>query len=536
MTFLDRVLKRVGLQRLKQRNANPYVGAANSRLLMDWARAPLSADREAEGDLLVLRARARDLRRNNAYAKRVVKMYQNHICGSKGVIVRPNVMKGGRPYDRLNDEIAAAWSDWQRPKYASASGRLSWVRLQRLAVAEWVIAGEALLQIVLDPANPYGITLQPIDADRLDHRLCRDASAGKNAIRYGVEMDRVGKPIAYHILRRHPNDRGDGLARGGGTDVVPADQIIYLAGLEERVDLTRGIPELAVALRDLRHIDGAQEASLVAMRVAASAAAFITTTSPDAEIEPPAADQFLDLEPGSVPFLGLNQSVQSWTPHAPADNFPDFNKSVLRAVAAGLGTTYASMANDLSDANYSSMRVGRAEEQETWMAAQEWLIETLIQPVYEAWLKAALLAGRIPTANYDLARITPAVYRPRRWTSVDPVKDVESDERRVALGVSSRQEIKGREGGDLWETWEQLREEAEYAETMDLNVEPPRKGASNAGQQQPNDDDTSPASGDDADAGAAADDKGRGHDGGGRPDPRRAIVGGTGRAVRLLDR
>lgn len=513
MSLIDRIAKRLGFQRVRsQRNA--YAGAAVNRLLLDWIRAPLSADREVEGYMLRLRARARDAVRNNAYARRFVRMAQLHIVGPRGIRARPSNRLGARPHDTLNDEISRAWREWGRPGLASVDGRLSWLELQHLAVSEVYQSGEALFQIVQDLAHPHGFALHPIDADRLDERLMRPAGPGRNEIRYGVELDSVGRPVAYHILTQHPSDTG---RIGGGTSHVrlPAAQVIHLMHGTERVGRTRGVPRLAVALRDLRHLDGAQEASLVAMRTAASAVGVVVTKDPNGEVDTPPLGATLEVEPGMFPYLGMNQELQSWSPHAPSDNYPDFTKAVLRGVASGLGTNYAQLAGDLSDANMSSMRVGRAEEQEGWMAEQEWLIEHFCQPVYDTWLRAAALAGAVRVPEFNIARASAVTWQPRRWASPDPVKDIEADERRVALGVVSRQMIASRDGNDLWEVWEQLSEEAAYAEDEGLNVEPPRKAAG----AQPNDGTDTAANG--AASGDGADD---GADGGGRhADPRRVL-------------
>ena len=474
MSLIDRLARRLGFQRVSARQS--YVGGAVNRLMQDWIRAPLSADRELEVDMLRLRARSRDAVRNNGYARRFVRMAQLHIVGPRGIRARPCNRIGDRPHDALNDEIARGWREWGRPGSASTDGRLSWLELQHLAVSEVYQSGEALVQIVLDPAHPHGISLNPIDADRLDERLSRRAGPGSNEIRYGVELDGVGRPVAYHILSQHPSDT----ARiGGGVAVtrVPADQIIHMMDTTERVGRTRGVPRLAVALRDLRHLDGAQEASLVAMRTAASAVGVVVTKDPNAEVSTPVAGATLGVEPGLFPYLDVGQELQSWSPHAPSDNYPDFTKAVLRGVASGLGTNYAQLAGDLSDANMSSMRVGRAEEQEGWMAAQEWMIEHFCQRVYDAWLRAAALAGAIRVPAYDIARASAVMWQPRRWASPKPTEDIEADERRVALGVMSRQMVAARDGVDIWEVWEQLAEESAYADRLQLNVEPPRKAA-----------------------------------------------------------
>lgn len=533
----DRVLGYLGLQRRAKRNA--FAGAATGRLTLDWIKAPLaSADKELEGDLLELRKRSRDLVRNNGYARRFVKLAQNNIVGPRGMQLRPvNTYQDGRPADPINDSVRAAWLRWGRPEYASLSGRLSWVRLQRLAVAEWITAGEALFQIVRDATHPFGLTLQPIDADRLDQSLMVAPGPDRNEIRYGVEVDAYGRPLFYHILRHHPNDLTRVYPSGVYRDRIPASEIIHLALLDERVDMTRGRPQLASGLRDLRHLDGAQEASVVALRKNAAESGFIVTKSPDGEVEAPTEDVFVDGEPGTYRSLGLGQEIQVPEWNQPADNYTDFTRTVLRQIGSGWGTSYAFLSGDWSDANFGSMRIGRADEQDGWEALQEWFVEAFCRRVFEAWLPSAVMAGGLRIPNYDLTRAERVEWQGRRWTSPKPLEDVEVYERRIALGLDSRSEIKGREGGDLWQTWEFLAEENDYAGELGLTVEPPRTGVT---EDEPSDDAATgdaaaPGDGRDGGAGDGSGDGRTGRDAraGSAGVPHRDVLGTSRRALRL---
>lgn len=536
MAWLDRALGAVGLQRrvAKATGHRSYVGAALNRLTLDWIRSPLSADRELETDLLRLRARGRDLGRNNPYARRFVKMAQNHIVGPRGVRLIPcNAFANGKPRDDINDAVTRAWERWGKPQFASVTGKHSLVGLARLAIAEWVTGGESLTQIVRDPTHPFGMALHPIDADRLDESLTREAGEGRNAIRYGVEVDAVGKPVAYHILRTHPSERHRVPGAQRAYDVLPADQVIHLALWDERVDLTRAPSQLAVAMRDLKQLDGAQEASVVALRAAAASMGFIITKGDGADVETPDTSEEFEAEPGVVRTLGMGQEFQAWDGGQPNDNYPDFTKAVLRGLAAGLGVSYSALANDLSDANYSSMRVGRAEEQEQWMALQTWFIEHWMERVFEAWLPSAVLTGALAVPGYDVEKARAHKWQPRRWVSVDPVKDITAFEKELAVGVNSRTRYSAQRGDALWDVWDELREEAEYAEEQELNVEPPRAGAGAGAMPDDADEDDA----DDA-AGAAADDGSNGGRGGARgagrgrrSDPPVALLRAAGGAV-----
>lgn len=525
MSVLDRALGILGLQRRPPApvaTRNIFTGAGHTRLLSDWVRQPLSADREIESDLVRLKGRARDLARNNAYAKRYVRMCRAHVVGPRGVQLRLcNEFQSGRPYDAVNEAIEEAFEDWSKPRHASANGKLSWLGLQRLAVSEWATSGEALCLLRYDNAYKYGVSLQPIDADRLDvtWNRARNPRTGEAEIRMGVELDEAGAPLAYHILDVHPADIGSTAARAQYRRRYPASQVIHLYKNDERVEQTRGVPELAVAMRDLRHLDGFQEAALVQARTSAAAMGFIVTKSPDGDTTEPDEGLEFSAEAGVIRELGVGQEFQSWDPNQPSDTYAGFVKAVLRGIAAGLGASYAMMANDLSDANYSSMRVGRAEEQETWQELQTWFIDQFCERVFEAWYPSAVLSGALVLPLSERRTFDDHDWIPRRWASVDPVKDVEADERRIALGVTSRQRISARDGDDLWEVMEDLAEEQDEATRLKITITPTKAAGGMPNGQA--DQSADAGSGDDAGAGSGgASDA----SGGGRANPHFALV------------
>jgi lambda family phage portal protein len=454
-----------------------YLGAAVGNLTRIVA-PNLSADRSADANIRDLVKNSRDLARNNGYAKRFLRMARNNIAGPKGVAMRPiNTFANGKPFDRLNDQILEAWKRWGRREFCSANGRLSWLQLQRLAVSEWFTVGDGLVQIVYDADNPFGICLQPFDADRLDRDFNQEAKPGQNRVVAGVEMNTYGRVLAYHVLKNHPSELGWQRPNPMFRDRVPADQILHMYTQDERVDNTRGIPHLAVAMRDLTHIGDAQDASLIALKTNALNPAFITTAAEGEVDDPPEGDLSLTGEPGQYPYLGRGQSVATLDPNVPQDNYPDFTKAVLRSAAVGLGTSYAMLAGDWSDANFGSMRVGRQDEVDEWIALQEHFIATFCVPVFEKWLMSAMLKGQIQVPDFDVEKANKVEWQGRRWISPKPLEDVEVYERRIALGIDSRKEIAASEGRDLWPIWDNLAEEQEYAKDKQLNVEPPRKAA-----------------------------------------------------------
>lgn len=74
-----------------------YSAAAVSRLTASWTTTNKSADADLRGGLKVLRARARDLERNNDYARRFLDMCIDGIVGDMRAAAEQGVKRQRQP-------------------------------------------------------------------------------------------------------------------------------------------------------------------------------------------------------------------------------------------------------------------------------------------------------------------------------------------------------------------------------------------------------------------------------------------------------
>jgi lambda family phage portal protein len=453
-----------------------YAGAQVNRLVLDWITSPVSADREIRADLTLLRARSRELVRNNGYARRYVALVANNVAGPHGITLHArNAFGTGKLRDDVNAEIEAKWADWGRAETCTADGRLSWAALQRLICTVLPQDGEALLQIVdvEERENPYGFALHVLDADQLDHTLNRPAQRDQNEIRMGVEIDARGKPVAYHLWAAHPADLNPA---GRVRTVVPAEQIVHLYR-PDRPGQTRGVPWFAAVMSDLKMLAGYQQAEVVAARTAAAKMAFIHDlpgAEASAPIDPnmdPATATLTDASPGVIDELPSGKGITFWDPSHPSGNFGPFTSSVLRSVASGLpGASYHALTNDYSQSNYSSSRMAEGENRDEWRSLQCWLIDMLHERVYREFLRRGLLLGSIALPTRDYVRWLAHEFQPRGWGYIDPKTDVETDILRIQWGLDSRRRINAAQGIENEALFNDLKAEAEAAADLGISI------------------------------------------------------------------
>jgi lambda family phage portal protein len=465
---MNKVLRRVMNFITGKRNTTVFNGASGSRLNLDWFVSILSADQEIKGNMRLLRARARELSRNNPVAKSYLKILVANVLGEKGVGYQPQVRNNDQALNKpFNVKIETAWKEWCKAGNCTVDGKRSFRAVQNLVLKTMATDGEAFIRMVPGFQNKYRFALQMIDADQVDHLFSRFPSKQENEIRLGVEVDKWGKPLAYHVNPAHPSDLGGSLLR----ERIPAEYVRHLYD-PERVNQTRGVTWFHPCMTEMRMLGGYVEAELVAARVGAAKIGFLEHVDA-AGYEAPNEDAkyTLDANPGTIETLPPGLKFQAWNPDHPASAFPMFVKSMLRFIAGAMGVSYNALASDLEGVNYSSMRSGLLIERDQWKMCQSMVKEDFLQPIFEAWLSMALLSGQLVLDSRDPAKFMEGKWESRGWQWVDPLKDVQASILSVGAGFDSRDAIIAEGGGDVEEVFEQLAEEKKMADSYGLEFD-----------------------------------------------------------------
>ena len=230
MGIIKNVLGRFGYVKAGQRS-QAYYGTNVGRLYASWKPGNDSADRELRYNLKMLRARSRDLQRNNDYVKRYFRLVKTNVIGPNGIILQSRITNdSGKPDKVANDLIETAWGDWGKKGICEVTGRFSFRDLQGAVIKHIVRDGEILVRRVRGySGNKYRYALQPIEADHLDEKYNQNFKNG-NKIKMGIELDPMGRAIAYHVYKTHPGEFGllAGQQRDNERMRIPADEILHL--------------------------------------------------------------------------------------------------------------------------------------------------------------------------------------------------------------------------------------------------------------------------------------------------------------------
>lgn len=402
---------------------------STNRLTQNWVSTPTPADDFVERNQRVLVARSRDQALNNDYGRKFLQMCTQNIVGPEGVRLQAKVRAADGSLDEaMNDAVERAFTEWSKRGTCDVTGKLSFREFQEACVTAACQDGEFFVRLV--PAGEWGLQLHLIDAQRcpVDYSVARYTR--DTFIRQGIEFNEYGRPLAYHFSATDAETNS--YFYGGRNFVrVPADQILH-GFVSQLTGQKRGLPWMSTSLMRMRMLGGLEDSALVNARVSAAKQGFFEwdpehapATDPYEEDE---EEYYMEAEPGTFRELPVGMSFKGWDPNYPNGEYASFHKSVLRGIASGLGVSYHSLANDLSDVNFSSARQGLIEERDRWRTLQSWLIESLLGPVFAEWLPRALLAGRIVAdgATVPASRIDDLSehgWQPRRWQWVDPRAD-----------------------------------------------------------------------------------------------------------------
>ena len=487
-------------RRLAQKRAADYAAAQLTRLTASWASFSLSANEEIFRSLRTLRARSRELSRNDAHAKRFLQMVETNVVGPNGIglqnravdyVKDPKTGKTVAVQDRVaNAIIEQEWARWGKRGNCEITGRLSFAAFQRLYIRTLARDGEVLIRRLTGKRYaPHGYCLQFLDVDRLDEQHFGDLANG-NTVRMGIELNREGRPVAYHVLDRHPGDSRD---RSRGTmrrERIPAGEIIH-DFVADRPEQIRGVPWMHAAMLRLNMLGAGEEAAVIAFRVGASKMGFYE--SPDGNPEPVGNDKdpvtgnmYDDAEPGHFGMLPPGYKFQGYDPTYPDAAYGPFVKACLRGVASGLGVSYNSLASDLEGVNYSSIRQGVLDERDTWMTIQSWMADGFLEMAYGDWIERMLLSGATVLPASKIDKFAAPSWQPRRWQWVDPQKDVEANVTAINNGLKSRRQVIAEMGGDIEDVFADLAAEETLAQQMGVVlVKPEAKPAANAAGKEP---------------------------------------------------
>ncbi|HLH95023.1 MAG TPA: phage portal protein [Xanthobacteraceae bacterium] len=460
-----------------------------------------------DGELNIYRdrivSRVRDLVRNDGWASgAVTRVLDNAVGANLRPVPKPDyrflASVSGAAFDHVwAKEYAAAvdahWRAWavtDLGRYCDAARNWTFGQMMRIGFRHKLIDGDALAVMQWIPervgrgAARYCTAVQIVDPDRLSNPQLR---FDQMTMRGGVEIDRYGAAVAYHIRKAHAGDwftaaesvTWERVLRetSWGRPIVVHDYEADRAAQHRGGAgiLTPVIQRLKMLIKyDTLEVDAAILNSVFAAYVESPFDhEMMMEALEDGEKIPRYQGLRKEFHDGRgmmignarIPMLFPGEKINTVAPTRPSSNFKEFEGAVLRNVAAGAGLSAQQISNNWSDVNYSSARGALLEAWKTLARRRHEFAEGFAAPIRAAWLEEAHEVDDLPlpagAPDFPSAR---GAYSRCRWMGpgrgwISPVDEAGAAIMRMDGALSTLEDECAEQGLEFEEVLEQRRYE-----------------------------------------------------------------------------
>lgn len=482
------------VQPAKAKANSTFEAASQAPRLVRWNPSSAGPNTSLRSSYQTLVRRSRDAVRQNSLASRGKEILVSNIVGTG---IKPNFGTKDRDFNALCAEAFAEWTD-----EADADARCDFYGLQAIAVAEMIEGGDSFTRLrVRLPEDGLSV---PLQLQVLESEFCpiflNETAANGNVINQGIEIDLIGRRVAYWLYQQHPLDLF--LMPSGYNALplrVPGTEIVHLARVHDaRSGQLRGAPWLARALVKLYDIDQYDDAQVIRQKIAALFAGFVSEDLPEDAKESgklfegetaPDTDgvALASLEPGTMQVLPAGKSIDFSTPPDAGPTYDVFMRHQQRTIAAGMGVLYEQLTGDYGNLNDRTWRAAVNEFRRLCESIQHQVVVfQFCRPVMQRWAALAVLSGRLkPPKGMTADTIARSVdWRPARWPYINPVQDVQATKDEIRSGLTSRKRAVAEDGYDVEELDVEIAADNARADDLGLVFDTDPRRVANTGKTQ----------------------------------------------------
>jgi lambda family phage portal protein len=461
-------------------------------------------------DYSTIRGHARAASWDSAYARAILRRLVDNVIGT-GMSASAAPMWdviGTQLTDEakaeLSRKITQQFHLYMQSHEPDATGRMTGYELQAFVFLNELRDGEAvIIQRFSGRADRMSpLNLQFIDPDQVatpyEKAFQLAANAGGYSLVEGFEVDTYGKEIAIHV--QDPQD----LSRMKFTRIPvngPSGRRFVLhPGNYELVGQVRGVSILAPIIHDLQKITDYSlfelESALINAMVAgyevAGDSGRTSGLASGVKLAAASASESTAETSTGVPSMKIDKpgfwvnrvpkggDLKSFDTKRPNVNYGDFVKAVMRALSAALSIPLEVLEESFNS-NYSASRASLIL---FWQRVENWresLISQFLQPWYDTWFTEAVRVGRFEAPGFMGEKSNPLVrasWLNVNWIgvsmpSIDPTKDADADDKRIAQGATTREQVAMKyNGSDFGENSKTLKRENEQLSEANKSIQP----------------------------------------------------------------
>ena len=382
---------------------------------------------------------------------------------------------------------------WAENTMCDAERQQNFYGLQHLAFLSMLMSGDVFALFGMKPnqRTPYQTTVRLLEADRISNPDSSGESESTETdsggrIIDGVEIDREGAVIRYHIASRSP------LAVANSSELTWTaidaygrdtgyPNILHVMTYE-RPEQRRGIPFVAAEIEQIKQFTRYMNAELAANVVSSMLTAFIVSAEDDGKFGLEDAvnddekvtddDLQLELAPGAIYNLPPGKKVETVNPLRSNTQFESFVNTCIMTIASSMGIPKEVLVKKY-ESNYTAARAALLDFWRTVRMYRTKFNTAFNQPIYEQWISEAVATGRIDAPGFfDDPAVRQAwcgcLWMGASMGHVDPLKEVNAAATRIANNITTQeQEASEYNGNNFDEVLKQRKKEvAEQREMM----------------------------------------------------------------------
>ena len=446
--------------------------ARNKNSMRGWLASSKTPQEDIDKNIPVLRQRSRSLFMSAPLAVSAIKTNRTNIVG-EGLKLKSTI---DADFLGMGLDEAAQWQRsaerefalWAQSKFCDSTRVNNFYEIQQVACMSWLMNGDACVLLEYErptKALPYGLRIHLIESDRVStpnstgsnvYLYATDPDT-KNRIFNGEEVDKNNRVVAYHICSTYPNStlytkkEWKRVKAFGEQTGMPNVLMIYET---ERAEQYRGVPYLAPVIESLKQLTRYSEAEMMAAVINGFFTVFIKSEKGTSEVgftgvideedEVADGDRNYELGPGMVNMLAPGEEIDIADAKRPSSNFDAFTTSLAKYVGAALEIPVEILVKNFTS-SYSASRAALLEAWQAFRMKRSWLAADFCQPVYEIFLTEAIANGRLKAPGFFLDPLVRMAYCKAQWNGpaqgmIDPGKEVDAAEKRISIGISTRQQ------------------------------------------------------------------------------------------------
>ena len=427
-----------------------------------------------------LRQRSRMLYMSAPVAAAALKRQRTNIIGAglrlKSTIDRDTLGMTQEQAEEWQRKVQAEFNLWASRKQAcDATGVNNFYGMQQLVALSWPMSGDVFALIKragTTPLMPYSLRLHILEADRIrtpdaasavrNNPYLISLTTGKNPnndnyIYDGVEVDKNGAVLAYHIANTHPTEFGGEITKFTRVEAYGKEtglpNVLHIMDAE-RPEQYRGVPYLAQVIEPMLQMRRYTEAEITAAIVQSFFTAIITSEKEakdalgnevggDGVTEASRDPNEYEMGPATMNILEPGENVTFAAPTHPQTGFDVFMRALCEQVGACLEIP-ADLLFMSFNSSYSASRAALLEAWKGFRMRREWLADDFCKPVYEIWLTEAVARGRISAPGFLTDAVIRQAYLGSEWIGpsqgqLDPTKEVAAAVSAIENGLSTRE-------------------------------------------------------------------------------------------------